>query len=114
MSGLAHVSAAATLDRGALLTLADGYFAAMLANDPRKVPLADDFKVVENVKRLTSGDGRWKTTKSAPTAFKISDMSNQRAFDMPALHIFKIWGGPIHEIEAVGVTVPYNSPTGWE
>jgi hypothetical protein len=32
---------------------------------------------------------------------------------MPALHIFKIWGGQIHEIEAAGVTVPYNSPTGW-
>jgi hypothetical protein len=45
---------------------------------------------------------------------EVSDMSNQRAFDMPALHIFKIWGGQIHEIEAVGITVDYNSPTGWE
>jgi hypothetical protein len=44
-----------------------------------------------------------------------SDMTNQRPFDMPALHIFKIWGGQIHEIEAIGVLgVPYNSPTGWE
>jgi len=36
-------------------------------------------------------------------------------FDMPAAHIFKI--GPdsmIHEIEAVGVMMPYQSPTGWE
>ncbi len=38
-----------------------------------------------------------------------------KPFDMPALHVFKIWGGQIHEIEAVGVLgVPYNSPTGWE
>lgn len=43
-----------------------------------------------------------------------SDMSNQRAFDLPAIHIFKIWGGQIHEIEAIGISVPYNSPTGWE
>jgi hypothetical protein len=44
-----------------------------------------------------------------------ADMSNQRAFDMPAMHIFKIWGGQIHEIEAVGIlNVPYDSPTGWE
>jgi hypothetical protein len=44
-----------------------------------------------------------------------ADMSNQRAFDMPALHIYKIWGGQIHEIEALGVLdVPLNSPTGWE
>lgn len=35
-------------------------------------------------------------------------------FDMPAVHIYKIWGGQIHEIEALGVQAPYNSPTGWE
>ncbi len=43
-----------------------------------------------------------------------ADMTNQRDFDMPALHIYKIWGGQIHEIEAIGIVVPYNSPTGWE
>ena len=43
-----------------------------------------------------------------------SDMSNQKPFDMPAMHIFKIWGGQLHEIEAIGISVPYNSPTGWE
>jgi len=41
-------------------------------------------------------------------------METQRSFDMPAAHIFKIWGGEIHEIEAVGLVAPYNSPTGWE
>lgn len=35
-------------------------------------------------------------------------------FDLPAIHIFKIWGGTIHEIEAIGITTPYMSPTGWE
>jgi hypothetical protein len=43
-----------------------------------------------------------------------SDMTNQKPFDMPAMHIFKIWGGQIHEIEAIGISLPYNSPTGWE
>jgi hypothetical protein len=38
-----------------------------------------------------------------------------KPFDMPAMHIFKVGPeGQIHEIEAVGVVVPYNSPTGWE
>jgi len=37
-----------------------------------------------------------------------------KPFDLPAMHIFKIWGGQIHEIEAMGFTAPYNSPTGWE
>ncbi|MXO58971.1 hypothetical protein GRI89_05395 [Altererythrobacter salegens] len=31
-------------------------------------------------------------------------------FDMPAVHIYKVWGGQIHEIEAVGWTAPYKSP----
>jgi hypothetical protein len=36
-------------------------------------------------------------------------------FDMPAAHIFKISpDGKVHEIEAVGVRLPYNSKTGWE
>jgi hypothetical protein len=39
---------------------------------------------------------------------------NFNPFDLPAAHIFKIRGGKIHEIEAVGFTMPYNSKTGWE
>ena len=35
-------------------------------------------------------------------------------FDLPAAHIFKIQGGKLHEIEAMGVMMPYNSKTGWE
>jgi hypothetical protein len=35
-------------------------------------------------------------------------------FDTLAMHIFKIWGGQIHEIEAMGFVAPYNSPSGWE
>lgn len=34
--------------------------------------------------------------------------------DLPALHIFKIWGGQIHDIEAMGFGAPVNSPSGWE
>jgi hypothetical protein len=35
------------------------------------------------------------------------------AFDLPAAHIFKISGGKIHQIEAMGFLAPYNSPSGW-
>lgn len=35
-------------------------------------------------------------------------------FDMPAIHIYKVWGGQIHEIEAIGIVTDYMSPTGWE
>lgn len=36
-------------------------------------------------------------------------------FDLPAAHIFKVGAdGLMHEIEAMGFTTGYNSPTGWE
>jgi hypothetical protein len=35
-------------------------------------------------------------------------------YDLPAAHVFKITDGKIHEVEAVGIFVPYDSPTGWE
>ncbi len=44
--------------------------------------------------------------KSMPMDFK--------PFDLPAMHIFKVQDGKIHEIEAMGYTAPYNSPDGWE
>ena len=39
---------------------------------------------------------------------------NFKPFDLPAAHIYKIRGGKIHEIEAMGFMAPYNSKTGWE
>jgi hypothetical protein len=34
-------------------------------------------------------------------------------FDLPAMHIFKIRGGKIYDIEAMGFMAPYMSPSGW-
>ncbi len=31
-----------------------------------------------------------------------------------AAHVFKVYGGKMHEIEAMGFGLPYDSPTGWE
>jgi hypothetical protein len=39
---------------------------------------------------------------------------NFKPFDLPAAHIYKVSGGKIHEIEAMGFMAPYNSKTGWE
>jgi hypothetical protein len=44
----------------------------------------------------------------------VRDMTTQAPFDMPSIHIYKIWGGQMHEIEALGLVTPHNSPTGWE
>ena len=34
-------------------------------------------------------------------------------FDLPAMHVFRIRDGRMHEIEAMGFMTPYMSPSGW-
>ena len=46
--------------------------------------------------------------------YRVIRASTGAGFDMPAIHIYKIWGGQMHEIEAIGIVLPYMSPTGWE
>jgi hypothetical protein len=49
------------------------------------------------------------------TTERTKENLNFAPFDLPAAHIFKIGAdGLVHEIEAMGFTAPYNSPTGWE
>jgi hypothetical protein len=36
------------------------------------------------------------------------------AFNLPALHIYKIKQGKIYEIEAIGFTMPYGLTSGWD
>jgi hypothetical protein len=38
---------------------------------------------------------------------------NFNPFDLEAAHIYKIWGGKIHEIEAMGFSLPLYSKNGW-
>jgi len=60
-----------TCDRDCLERLADNYIAALVAHDPHKVPLAADIKTVENAKRISPGEGLWRTATAGPTDFKI-------------------------------------------
>jgi len=44
----------------------------------------------------------------------VSDRSmNFDPFDLEAAHIYKIYGGKMHEIEAMGFTLPLYSKNGW-
>jgi hypothetical protein len=36
------------------------------------------------------------------------------AFNLPAMHIYKIKQGKIYEIEAIGFMLPYGLKSGWE
>jgi len=51
--------------------IADAYFAALVAHDPAKAPMAPNAKFTEQAKVLPVGDGLWKTTTEGPTTFKI-------------------------------------------
>jgi hypothetical protein len=52
------------------------------------------------------------TIKGVPNVEKV-DLKID-AFDLPAANIYKVRGGRIHEIEAMGFVTAYNSKTGWE
>jgi hypothetical protein len=55
------------------------------------------------------------TLTDGTTVERNSENFSFNPFDMPAAHIFKVGAdGRVHEIEAVGFTAPYDSPTGWE
>jgi hypothetical protein len=62
---------AADCDRTCLMALADKYIAALVAHNPRDVPLSGDVRIVENAKRIRQGEGLWKTASASPTAFRI-------------------------------------------
>ncbi len=57
---------------------------------------------------------RYKLIGVPGTEYRVIRASTGAGFDMPAIHIYKVWGGQMHEIEAMGIVVPYMTPTGWE
>src|SRR5688572_6328062 len=48
-------------DRGCLDNFVDRYLDAVIAHDPKRLPLARDVKFTENGVRLEVGDAHWKT-----------------------------------------------------
>jgi len=61
----------AACDRACLLGIADAYFAALVAHDPSKAPMAPNAKFTEQTRELKVGEGLWTTTTEGPTAFKL-------------------------------------------
>jgi hypothetical protein len=82
--------------------------------DDRRVTMADpETGLVMGLSHFHhSMKQKFVTIKGVPGVDKI-DMPFD-AFDLPAAHIFKVSGGKIHEIEAMGFRADYQSPTGWE
>lgn len=82
--------------------------------EPRRVEIADpETGLVFGLSQFRQPmDEKFVKIVGVPSVDRV-DM-NFKPFDLPAAHIFKIRDGKIHEIEAMGFTMPYNSKTGWE
>jgi len=65
-------------DRLGLIHLTDRYLAALVANDPSAVPLAQSLRSVENLRRIKPGDGLWSTASGRPGSFAIYVPDPQR------------------------------------
>ncbi len=91
-----------------------GTFAYIDAIDHRRVEIADvETGLVFGLSHFHhSMAQKFVAIKGVPGVEKVDLDIN--AFDFPAAHIYKITGGQIHEIEAMGFTAPYKSATGWE
>jgi hypothetical protein len=84
------------------------------AIEPRRVEIADpETGLVFGLSQFRQPMEE-KTVKIVGVPGVDSVPMNFKPFDLPAAHIFKIRDGKIHEIEAMGTLMPYNSKTGWE
>jgi hypothetical protein len=66
-----NVTSQTLCDRACLTRVADEYFAAMAAHDPKKAPIAPNARFTEQTQVTAVGDGLWTTASEAPTTFKI-------------------------------------------
>jgi hypothetical protein len=99
---------------GCSAQLDTGTFAYIDTIDHRRIEIADlETGLVFGLSHFHhSMRQKFVMIKGVPGVEKVD--LNFDAFDLPAAHIFKVVGGKIHEIEAMGFTAPYNSKTGWE
>jgi hypothetical protein len=99
-------------DRACLEGVVDQYLAALVAHDPKRLPLSADAKYTENDQLLDIGDGFWKTVESAgnykhifadPEAGQVVFMGTMHEAGAPLLMSLRlrIELGRITEIESI-------------
>jgi hypothetical protein len=102
------------LPRGCEAQISTGAFTYITDIKNRRVLIADEKKglVVGFSMFWHRSDVKTYKVKGVPGIDTAP--SFQGTFNLPAMHIFKIKKGKIHEIEAIGFTMPYGSKSGWE
>jgi hypothetical protein len=69
------------LDRDRIIGITNTYLSALVAHDPAAAPLAENIAFVENIQKMSPGEGLWESAVSGPTSFAIyvPDVENQTA-----------------------------------
>jgi hypothetical protein len=61
----------ATCNRACIISVTDSYLAALASRDPSAAPFARNIAFVENLERLTPGEGLWQTVTGGKGGFAI-------------------------------------------
>lgn len=99
-------------DRGCLENVIDQYLAAVVAHDPKRLPLSKDVKYTENDQVVEIGDGFWKTAEGRgnythifadPECGQVAFMGTMREAGAPLLMSvrLRIELSRISEIESI-------------
>jgi hypothetical protein len=100
-------------NRDCLTAMADQYIAAMIAKDPKRLPLAPTFRLTDNGQELPLGDGFWNSAKGRGSyALHVADpvlgsivsfVTMREGNDKPVLMALrlKVAGGRITEAEKI-------------
>jgi hypothetical protein len=108
-------SAFATLGRlGCAAQMDTKMFAYITSIDLRRVQIVDEQTGLVFGLSMFRHLGKLRTLPLTGVPGLASMPMNFGPIDLQAAHIFKISGGKLHEIEAMGYTLPFKSNSGWE
>lgn len=108
-------AAFATLGRlGCAAQMDTKMFSYISSIDLRRVQIVDDETGLVFGLTMFRHLGKLRTIALQGVPNLASIPMNFGPIDLQAAHIFKISGGRLHEIEAMGYTLPYKSNSGWE
>jgi hypothetical protein len=89
-------------------------FAYITSIDLRRVQIVDEQKGLVFGLTMFRHLGKARTLPLKGVPGLVSIPMHFGPIDLQAAHVFKISGGAIHEIEAMGYLLPYKSNSGWE
>ena len=110
-----QAAAFATLGRlGCAAQMDSKMFSYITSIDLRRIQIVDEQTGLVFGLTMFRHLGKLRTLALQGVPGLTSMPMNFGPIDLQAAHVFKIAGGKLHEIEAMGYTLPYKSNSGWE